>query len=1000
MQPSTDTKELEALEQRLTEAAARQPFFPLSPHWWQEQILSLATRDPEFRVRLLRFVDVLPTLRSAAAVADHVRQYFGDLPSAPVRAASGLSAQGPLRPVLSRVLRQGVLATARRFIAGATPDEAVSDLTDLAHQGSGATLHLLGEATLSEAEAQRYLELHQTMMETLEQQQQKLTPRGAQWEGVPAVNLSLKPSAFCAHFEPAAPDVVSAGLRARLRPLLRRAAQQGVFLHFDMEQYRYKDLIHHAFADLLLEEEFASYPHLGIVVQAYLRDAPQDIERLRELAKRRGCPFTVRLVKGAYWDEERVLARQNGWPVPVYEIKEDTDRSYDRCSEALLAAWPDLRPAFGTHNPHSAAQAASKARRAGLHAADSEFQMLYGMAEGLRKALDQEGYRTRIYVPVGDIIPGMGYLVRRLLENTSNWAWFHAAGSSQERRPRSAAARVREHAQLTEDGSFQNAPPARFHEASVREAMAAALDQVRKEFGATYPLRLAGAQVAERELSPVSEGDLLTGQAGSLRREATRRGETEVRYPAEPELLLGRVARATPQDAQQAVAAAQAAFPAWRDRPASERTALLRGAADLMEERRYQLAALMVYESAKPWREADGDVTEAIDYLRYYAAQAERLEAPQRLGRLPGEQNEYFYQGRGVAAIIAPWNFPLAILTGMTGAALAGGNTAVLKPSDFSPLIALQLTDVLREAGIPEEVVQCLTGRGREVGQALVDHPAVDIIAFTGSREVGLSILASAATIREGQRNVKRVIVEMGGKNAIIIDEDADLDLALADTVASAFGFAGQKCSACSRLILVGSAYDEALERLGHAVRSLVIGPPHDPATYVPPVIGRDAQERILKVIEAGKGYACLLVQGNVPGGSGYYVPPTVFTEVPLDSPLAREEIFGPVLSVFRAKDFTEALALANDSSYALTGGVFSRHPRHIQEASRGFRVGDLYINRKITGASVGRQPFGGHRMSGYGEQAGGPNYLRQFMESRVVTENTLRRGLAPEDEA
>jgi RHH-type proline utilization regulon transcriptional repressor/proline dehydrogenase/delta 1-pyrroline-5-carboxylate dehydrogenase len=425
---------------------------------------------------------------------------------------------------------------------------------------------------------------------------------------------------------------------------------------------------------------------------------------------------------------------------------------------------------------------------------------------------------------------------------------------------------------------------------------------------------------------------------------------------------------------------------------------MLRKAADIMDERRFELIATMVYESAKPWREADGDVAEAVDFIRYYATESERLSEPMPCGHVQGERNEYFHEGRGVTAVISPWNFPLAISTGMTVAALAGGNSVVLKPATQSPIIAFKLVEVLRRAGLPEEVLQYLPGKGSEVGRALVENPAVDTIAFTGSNAVGLGIIEAAGHTRPAQRYVKRVIAEMGGKNAIIIDDDADLDQAIAGTVTSAFGYAGQKCSACSRLIIVGSAYDEALVRLKNATRSLVVGPPHDPSTFVPPVIGAEAQERVLGYINQGNETAQLLAQGDAPRDRGYYVPPALFGNVPLDSPLARDEIFGPVLSVFRAGDFHEALDIALNSIFALTGGLFSRNPRHIDLARREFRVGNLYINRKTTGAIVGRQPFGGLAMSGVGEKAGGPDYVRQFMEPRTVTENTMRRGFAPDD--
>jgi RHH-type proline utilization regulon transcriptional repressor/proline dehydrogenase/delta 1-pyrroline-5-carboxylate dehydrogenase len=977
-------------EERLARSVNGQQPLTLSPAWWQERLLDWATNDRDFRVKLLRFVDVLPTLRSAGSIADHVRLYFrGSSPSV-IQTASGLAAQPVFRPVLSRVVRQGVFSMAHRFIAGETPEGAVPALRALAESGVASTVDLLGEETLSDAEADAYLARYTGLLDTLSGRRDEIAPRGERWAGVPAVNISVKLSALCAHLEPAAPDYVSRVTAARLRPLLRRAMEHGAFINFDMEQYRYKDLVQRTFSDLALEPEFAAFPYLGIVVQAYLRDAVDDLTRYRELAERRGTPFTIRLVKGAYWDEERIVAAQNSWPVPVFEQKSETDASFEACTDALLGSWPHLRPAFGSHNPRSVGQAIIKTREAGLGETDVEFQTLYGMAEGLRTAVAEAGYRTRVYVPVGRVIPGMAYLVRRLLENTSNQAWFNAGtspvapatnppiaaqGSGADLSPSPA------HGRGAGGEGFTNAAPAPFFQDETRERMHAALARARRGFGATYPILAGDRRISKRALA-------------------------EVRYPAEPGTVVGRVAQATPEDVEAAVASARDAFPAWRDLPARERGDILRRAAGLIEERRFDLAATMVFESAKPWHEADGDVCEAIDYLRYYASQGERLSMPQPMGDVPGEENEYFHEGRGVTAVIAPWNFPLAIITGMSVGALAGGNAALLKPAAQSPIIAHSLVEILREAGVPDGIVQYVPGPGGEIGRALVEHPGVDNIAFTGSGAVGLGIIEAASRVREGQRNVKRVVAEMGGKNAIIIDDDADLDQSVRGVVTSAFGYAGQKCSACSRLIIVGSAYEEALERLKNAVASLVVGPPHDPATFVPPVIGPDAREKIMGYIESGRTYSTLLVQTDMSRLSPttspqpYYVPPTVFTDVPLDSPLAREEIFGPVLSVFRAKDFEEALTIAMHSDFALTGGLFSRNPRHIDAARRAFRAGNLYINRKITGAIAGRQPFGGLALSGVGEKAGGPDYVRQFMQPRVVTENTMRRGFAPEDGA
>jgi len=943
----------------------------LTPSWWQQYLLGRASQAPDFRVRLLRFVDVLPTLRTPSAVADHFRQYFQGSGPEPVRTVSALASQPVFRPMLSQAIRQGVLAMAHRFIAGATPAEALPALRHLARQGVGHTVDLLGEATLSDAEADAYEGRYLALLQTFAADIDRVAPRGERWRGVPSINVSVKCSALCPHFEPAAPEHVSAVVRARLRSVLRLARQVGAFVNFDMEQYLYKDLVQRIFAELIQGPEFSDVADIGIVVQAYLKDALDDLSRLEVLAKRRGVPFTIRLVKGAYWDEERIVASQNSWPVPVFEEKVETDTSFERCTDALLGAWPHLRPAFGTHNPRSIAQAVAKARAAGLPDSDIEFQMLYGMAEGVRAAVAAEGYRTRVYVPVGEIIPGMAYLVRRLLENSSNQAWFHTGLGHAA--PASTPTPKVEAPPAPVDSGFRNAGPARFFDPDTRERMLSALAGMRGSFGGAYPLLIGERRVSDRP-------------------------EAEVRYPGEPETVVGQVAQASPADVDAAVALAREGFPSWRDCPAAERAAVLRRAADMVEERRYDLAAVMVYESGKPWHEADSDVAEATDYLRYYAQEAERYAQPKPMGAVLGEHNEYVYQGRGVAAVIAPWNFPLAIITGMSSAALAAGNAAILKPAEPSPIIAYRLVEILRAAGVPPKIVQYVPGRGDHVGRALVEHPGVDIIAFTGSTAVGQSILAAAAQVRPGQRNVKRVIAEMGGKNAIIIDDDADLDEAIAGTVASAFGYAGQKCSACSRLVVVGSAYEGVLERLRHAVASLIGGPPDDPATVVPPVISAAARDKITGYIEAAKSTCRVLVEGAVPPGPGYYVRPTVFTDVSLDSPIAREEIFGPVLAVFHARDFDEAIHVATDSSFALTGGVFSRSPRHIDMARAQFRVGNLYINRKITGAIVGRQPFGGLAMSGTGDKAGGPDYLLQFMEPGVVTENTTRRGFAPDD--
>jgi RHH-type proline utilization regulon transcriptional repressor/proline dehydrogenase/delta 1-pyrroline-5-carboxylate dehydrogenase len=461
--------------------------------------------------------------------------------------------------------------------------------------------------------------------------------------------------------------------------------------------------------------------------------------------------------------------------------------------------------------------------------------------------------------------------------------------------------------------------------------------------------------------------------------------------------VVGRCGRATAAHAEQAIAAARDAFANWRDTPVATRADFLFKASTVMRRRRSELAAWQVYECGKPWREADADVAEAIDYCDYYAKEMLRLANPQRYN-VPGEENVYFYEPRGVTVVIAPWNFPLAILCGMATAAFVAGNTVLMKPAEQSAVTGANLMEVFREVGVPAGVVNYLPGVGEEIGPTLINHRDVAMVAFTGSRGVGLLINREAANTPAGQDHVKRVLAEMGGKNAIIVDEDADLDEAVAGVASSAFGYQGQKCSACSRAIVLEPIHDVFLTRLVEATRSYKVGPAEDPGCAVGPLIDAEAHQRVLAWIEKGKSEGQLEFAGEVGGlaGEGYYIAPHIFSNVRPEASLAQEEIFGPVLTVIRAANLGEALDIANGTAYALTGGLYSRSPENIGRVKREFRVGNLYINRKITGALVARQPFGGFKLSGIGSKAGGPDYLLQFLQPRAITENTMRRGFAP----
>jgi RHH-type proline utilization regulon transcriptional repressor/proline dehydrogenase/delta 1-pyrroline-5-carboxylate dehydrogenase len=463
--------------------------------------------------------------------------------------------------------------------------------------------------------------------------------------------------------------------------------------------------------------------------------------------------------------------------------------------------------------------------------------------------------------------------------------------------------------------------------------------------------------------------------------------------PGAPERIVARAGRAGAGEAAAAVEAATRGSRDWGRTPAAERAEILRRAAARLRERRLELAALQVREGAKPWPEADADVCEAIDFLDYYAREAVELDRGRRLVQAPGERNTMRYVPRGVAAVIAPWNFPLAIPCGMTAAALAAGNAAVLKPAEQSPGSAAVLVEALHAAGVPPDALALLPGFG-DAGEALVRDPRVHVIAFTGSGAVGLEILRAAADMPDEQAHVKRVVSEMGGKNCVIVDSDADLDDAVPAIVQSAFNYAGQKCSAAARVLVHEGVADTLLERLAGAVNVLRVGQAESFATEVPPVIEREAQERVLGYAErAGRDGTIVASATDVPA-EGWFCAPTVATDLPADSPVLREEVFGPLLAVTRVRDSEEACDVVDSLPFALTGGLFSRSPATIERVAARTPVGNLYVNRGITGAMVGRQPFGGNRLSGTGTKAGGPGYLLQFVEPRVVTENTMRHGL------
>jgi len=509
---------------------------------------------------------------------------------------------------------------------------------------------------------------------------------------------------------------------------------------------------------------------------------------------------------------------------------------------------------------------------------------------------------------------------------------------------------------------FRNESYADFSQPANRRAMEEALGQVRSEFGREYQLRIGSDYI--------STGDKL-----------------ESVNPSSPGEIVGVHHRADAVLAARAVEAAWQYFPQWSRVPAAERIGMTLEAARILRRRKLEFDAWLVYEAGKTCPEAEADVSEAIDFCEYYAREMQRLAGPQPVVQLPGERDEMIYIPLGVGVVIPPWNFPLAILVGMTVASLVAGNTVVLKPSSETPTIGAKFAEVLLEAGFPERAFTLLTGSGAAVGDVLVSHPKTRFISFTGSRDVGLRINELAARTLPGQIWIKRVVAEMGGKDAIVVDGDADLEKAVDGVLASAFGYQGQKCSACSRAIVDAKVYDDFLEKLAGKARNIKVGPADDPANYMGPVISRSARKTIQAYIEVGRREGRLVAGDEPVAGDGYFIPPTIIADVDSRARVFQEEIFGPVLAVTKARNFEHALELANDSEYGLTGAVFSRDPEHLRLAAERFHVGNLYFNRKCTGAMVGAHPFGGFNMSGTDSKAGGPDYLLLFLQAKSIAQ-------------
>ena len=950
------------------------------------RLMDWSMKDPVFKTQLFRFVDVLPTLSSSAEIVRHLQEYLGDKAVALNPALkAGLAASSFAPALVAAPVKAQIVDMAGQFVAGKDGADLIKQIKRNAKLGLATTIDLLGETVVSNAEADIFLERNLEIITSVSHYFSKDPEPCFSDHGptgpLPRLNLSVKISALTPDVHPADPENSISALKKRLRPILRRAIEANALINFDMESYKLKELTLALFKSIFEESEFRTQPAIGIALQAYLRDSERDLLDLINWARRNQRPLNVRLVKGAYWDYETIIAQQKDWTVPVWSKKPESDANFEKLTLILLENIDIITPNFASHNVRSCAHAIVQAERLGIDPRAYEFQALYGMADELKLTLIKLGHRVREYCAIGELLPGMAYLVRRLLENTSNEGFLRIKNMGESTKEGLLANPVNQIASAPAPmerksraaGTFINAANTDYSVTVNRERQREALSAYTAKLGRKFPLVINGQKISDREyIASVN--------------------------PAHPTQIIGSWARATIADADAAVTAARAALPAWQKKTVAERATVLERAGDIMESKRMELNSLLILEAGKPWVEADGDVSEAIDFCRFYAVEMRKLDQTTITQSVPGERCTHTWTARGVGVAIAPWNFPLAILTGLVVAPLVAGNTMIMKPAEQTSVIGATLMEILMEAGIPAGVVNYLPGLGEDVGAHLVSHPNIDFIGFTGSRAVGCKIWEAAGRTLPGQQNLKKIVCEMGGKNALIIDNDADLDEAVPAAIYSAFGFSGQKCSALSRLIVLDDVYDQFVERFVSACPTIPIGDPAMPGTIIGPVIDLDAQAKIHAMIEQGKKESGLAWQGPAPT-DGYYATPAVFANVKPTDTIAREEIFGPVVAILRAKNLDEAFALVNGTDYALTGGIFSRSPKALARAQNELMVGNLYLNRAITGAIVERHPFGGFKMSGSGTKAGGKEYLQNFLFPRVIIENVMRRGFTPVEE-
>lgn len=966
--------------------------------------LGLTAQYALLRIHLLKFLAILPSLdhdKSGNEVKrillESLRRLLDDNDKARLLEKTGQESPLPnhltiatkfkyflfnLIPAgpLASLIRFSVRTMAKRFIAGETIEKAEGGFKNLFRTGRDVTLDQLGELVVSEKEADHYRD---EVLKLIRGFGMHIIKGSKNEAGIERAHVSIKVSALCSDFKPEAFDYTYKLVAPRLKEILLVARQNQVFINIDAEHYHYRDVVFKIYKKVLLEtKDLHNYAATGIVVQAYLRDGYKHLAEVVELAKERGLTMPIRLVKGAYWDAETVEADAHSFNAPEFLNKEETDLHFRQLVVQTMEAHPHIQLCLASHNFSDHCFAEVLRSKYYKQIPIIEHQCLHMTYEALSTAMAQMGWVVRNYVPIGSLLVGMAYLVRRIMENSSQVGVLTIMRSHKKVKKIQSPMEIHQdkitEGTLTRDKSQQsltkdyfNIPPVLTYLDSEREWVEQAL-----------------AEFMDNGLGKYYQNSFIEN------------GERiKVHSTSDPSILVGEIDFASKEDAARAVEISDALYNEgdWAGLPWIKRSAVLTKAADILLAKRLELTALISYEAGKAIPESLADVDEAIDFLNFYAREEAWIHR--------GEEK---FGSRGVVAVISPWNFPLAIPCGMVSAALVAGNTVILKSAEQTPLIAQALVDIFYEAGLPQNILIHTPGMGETVGAALVEHPRVAGIVFTGSKNVGMMISNTAGKriyhnkLYDLKTPVK-VITEMGGKNAVVVTANAELDETVAGILYSAFGHGGQKCSACSRVIVDNSVKDRLIERLKEACHDLNVGEAWNFSTAVNPIITKEDQERLRRQVkEAGNetGSKVHVDRSDEEGLPGYCVGPTLI-EVPYEKGLDKEsyamrELFGPVVHVIGYDTMEDAVKLFNATDYALTGGIFSQSQDDIDWLAGRLECGNLYINRTITGARVAIEPFGGFKLSGTGPKAGSKSYLQAF-HSKVKT--PLYSSLTPDED-